>query len=84
MNQQNQTAPQTAAPKVFTTINAAELLKQEYELLQFAIDKILPHGIFVFAGSPKIGNYRRYIVIVTFPFICTKNPARPPSPPGGR
>jgi RecA-family ATPase len=24
--------------------------------LQFVIDKILPHGIFVFAGSPKIGK----------------------------
>jgi len=50
MNQQNQTAP-----KVFTTINAAELMAREYEPLQFAIDKILPHGIFVFEGSPKIG-----------------------------
>ena len=51
MNQQNQTAP-----KVFTTIDGNSLMAQEYEPLRFAIDKILPHGIFVFAGSPKVGK----------------------------
>jgi len=51
MNQQNQ-----ATPKIFTTIDGNSLMAQEYEPLQFAIDKILPHGIFVFAGSPKIGK----------------------------
>ena len=56
MNQQNQTAPQTAAPKVFATINGNTLMAQEYEPLQFTIEKILPHSIFVFAGSPKIGK----------------------------
>ena len=52
MNQQNQ----TAAPKVFTTIDGNSLMAQEYEPLKFAIEKILPHGVFVFAGSPKIGK----------------------------
>jgi hypothetical protein len=26
----------------------------EFEPLQFAADKILPHGLFIFAGSQKI------------------------------
>jgi len=56
MNNQNQTAPQTAAPKTFTTITAAELMAREFEPLQFAIEKILPHGLFIFAGSPKVGK----------------------------
>ena len=50
MNQQNQ-----ATPKVFNTINGNSLMAQEYEPLQFSIHQILPHGIFVFAGSPKVG-----------------------------
>jgi hypothetical protein len=61
MNQQNQAAasatPQTAAaPKTFTTIDGNSLMAQEYEPLKFSIDKILPHGVFVFAGSPKVGK----------------------------
>jgi len=52
MNQQNQANP----PKVFATIDGNSLMAQEYEPLQFAIDKILPHGIFIFAGSPKVGK----------------------------
>jgi len=47
---------QATAPKVFTTIDGNSLMAQEYEPLQFTIDKILPHGVFVFAGSPKIGK----------------------------
>ena len=43
-------------PKVFTTIDGNSLMAQEYEPLQFSIEKILPHGIFVFAGSPKVGK----------------------------
>jgi hypothetical protein len=65
MNQQNQTAAdsahqQTAAPKpepkIFNTIDGNSLMVQEYEPLGFSIEKILPHGIFVFAGSPKVGK----------------------------
>ena len=52
MNQQNQ----ATAPKVFTTIDGNSLMSQEYEPLQFTIEKILPHGVFIFAGSPKIGK----------------------------
>jgi hypothetical protein len=31
-------------------------MAQEYEPLQFSIDKILPHGLFIMAGSGKIGK----------------------------
>ena len=48
----NETKNQT---KTFTTINAAELMAQEFEPLRFAVDKILPHGLFILAGSGEIG-----------------------------
>jgi hypothetical protein len=66
MNQQQNHAavsakPQTAAapkpePKVFTTIDGNSLMAQEYEPLLFSIEKILPHGVFILAGSPKVGK----------------------------
>ena len=65
MNEQRQPTsaakPQTAVipkheTKVLHTIDGNTLMAQEYEPLQFSIDKILPHGVFVFAGSPKIGK----------------------------
>jgi len=31
-------------------------MAQQYEPLQFAVDKILPHGLFILAGSGKIGK----------------------------
>ncbi|MCL2774928.1 MAG: helicase RepA family protein [Oscillospiraceae bacterium] len=52
--QQNQPKPETK--KIFNTINAAVLMEQEFEPLQFAVDKILPHGLFILAGSGKIGK----------------------------
>ena len=52
MNEQNH----TTEPKVLSTIDGNTLMAQEYEPLQFSIDTILPHGIFVFAGSPKVGK----------------------------
>jgi len=42
--------------KTFDTINAADLMKQEFEPLRFSVDKILPHGLFILAGSGKIGK----------------------------
>jgi RecA-family ATPase len=42
--------------KTFDLINAAALLEQEFEPLQFAVEKILPHGLFILAGSGKIGK----------------------------
>jgi RecA-family ATPase len=42
--------------KTFDTINAADLMKQEFEPLRFGIEKILPHGLFILAGSGKIGK----------------------------
>ncbi|MGL4789999.1 MAG: AAA family ATPase [Anaerotignaceae bacterium] len=37
-------------------ISATELLNTEYPPLQFTIDKLLPQGIFILAGSGKIGK----------------------------
>ena len=42
--------------KTFDTINAAALMEQEFEPLRFGIEKILPHGLFILAGSGKIGK----------------------------
>ena len=42
--------------KTFNLINAAALMEQEFEPLRFAVDKILPHGLFILAGSGKIGK----------------------------
>lgn len=47
---------QAAEPKIFSTINAAVLMEQKFEPLKFAVDKILPHGLFILAGSGKIGK----------------------------
>jgi len=44
------------APKTFTTIDGNTLMAQEFEPLRFAVEKILPHGLFIFAGSPKAGK----------------------------
>ena len=44
------------APKVFEIIDGNTLMAQEYEPLRFAVDKILPHGVFILAGSGKIGK----------------------------
>ena len=35
----------TTAPKVFEIIDGNTLMAQEYEPLQFAVEKILPHGL---------------------------------------
>ena len=43
-------------PKTFNIIDGNTLMAQEYEPLQFAVDKILPHGVFILAGSGKIGK----------------------------
>ena len=38
------------------TISATDLLAQPVEPLGFTIDEILPHGLFILAGSSKIGK----------------------------
>jgi len=43
-------------PKVFEIIDGNTLMAQEFEPLQFAVEKILPHGVFILAGSGKIGK----------------------------
>ena len=54
INPTDQTQP--PAPKIFTTIDGNALMLQEFEPLQFAIDKILPQGVFILSGSGKIGK----------------------------
>jgi len=59
LNEQNIPAgnqPQTTPKKIFDTIDGNTLMLQEYEPLQFAVEKILPHGLFIMAGSGKIGK----------------------------
>ncbi|MDR3091149.1 MAG: hypothetical protein LBU36_02960 [Clostridiales bacterium] len=41
------------APKTFDIIDGNTLMAQEYEPLRFAVEKILPHGLFILAGSGK-------------------------------
>jgi hypothetical protein len=43
-------------PKTFTTIDGNTLMMQKYEPLRYCIEKILPHGLFIMAGSGKIGK----------------------------
>ena len=43
-------------PKTFTTIDGKTLMSQQFEPLQFSVDRILPHGLFILAGSPKVGK----------------------------
>lgn len=38
------------------TITASTLVKTEYPPLAFSIEKLLPQGIFILAGSGKIGK----------------------------
>jgi RecA-family ATPase len=45
-----------AAPKTFEIIDGNTLMAREYEPLRFAMEKILPHGVFILAGSGKIGK----------------------------
>ncbi|MFI3205710.1 MAG: AAA family ATPase [Clostridia bacterium] len=46
---------QTEIPKL-QTVTATTLLNTEFPPLQFAVDEILPQGIFILAGSGKIGK----------------------------
>ena len=46
----------TTATKVFEIIDCNTLMAQEYEPLQFSIEPVLSYGIFVFAGSLKVGK----------------------------
>jgi RecA-family ATPase len=38
------------------TVTAKDLLTQPIEPLEFTIDAILPYGLFILAGSPKVGK----------------------------
>ena len=42
--------------KVFSTINGNDLMAKKIEPLGFSIKEILPCGLFIFAGAPKIGK----------------------------
>jgi hypothetical protein len=56
MNENTNTSTNQTAPKTFEIIEGNTLMAQEYEPLQFAVEKILPHGLFILAGSGKIGK----------------------------
>ena len=43
-------------PRELFTLDGNTLMEQEFEPLQFAVEKILPHGLFILAGSPKVGK----------------------------
>jgi hypothetical protein len=42
--------------KTLSTLDGNTLMAQEFEPLRFSVEKILPHGLFILAGSPKIGK----------------------------
>ena len=43
-------------PRELFTLDGNTLMAREFEPLQFSVDKILPHGLFILAGSPKVGK----------------------------
>ncbi len=45
-----------AEPKTLSTLDGNTLMAKEFMPLRFTVDKILPHGLFILAGSPKIGK----------------------------
>ena len=48
--------PNEKTPKTLTTMDGNTLMAQAFAPLQFSVEKILPHGFFILAGSPKIGK----------------------------
>ena len=56
MNENTNNSANQAAPKTFDIIDGNTLMAQEYEPLQFSVERILPHGLFILAGSGKIGK----------------------------
>ncbi len=48
--------PSQKAVSPLTTLDGNTLMSHEYDPLQFSIEKILPHGVFILAGSGKIGK----------------------------
>ena len=56
MNENTKTNENQTALKTFEIIDGNTLMEQQYEPLQFAVERILPHGLFILAGSGKIGK----------------------------
>jgi RecA-family ATPase len=42
--------------KTLSVIDGNTLMAQPFEPLRFTVERILPHGLFIMAGSPKIGK----------------------------
>jgi len=42
--------------KTLITLDGNTLMAREFEPLRFSVEKILPHGLFILAVSPKIGK----------------------------
>ena len=43
-------------PRELFTLDGNTLMARDFPPLQFAVEKILPHGLFILAGSPKVGK----------------------------
>ena len=56
INRNSSSSVTNNTPKEFEVIDGNTLMAQEFEPLQFAVEKILPHGLFILAGSGKIGK----------------------------
>lgn len=50
------TDPPERQPPEDTSLDLNAILQMEHPALKFAVEQILPQGLFVFAGSPKIGK----------------------------
>ena len=48
------------------TISAKDLLTQPIAPLEFTIDTILPHGLFILSGSSKIGKSWLSLVLIDY------------------
>ena len=53
MNEHTNTSTNQTAPKAFDIIDGNTLMAQEYEPLQFAVEKILPRGLFSSRATAK-------------------------------
>ena len=54
--QTGQQAPLEPRRPKLQTIDGNTLMSMQFDPLQFTAEKILPHGLFLLAGSPKIGK----------------------------
>ena len=56
----------------FESITSKDLIKLPIEPLELTISDILPHGLFILAGSPKIG--KSWLALDMCIAVATGNP----------